>query len=250
MSIFITGDTHGQIEINKISNKFWKESKNLTEEDSLIILGDFGLIFNNIQTNEEKFWLDWLEEKKYKIYFIDGNHDNHSKIWEYPTCGKFRKIRENLFYIPRGTCFELEGITFLAIGGAASHDKYHRKENFDWWQTELLSKKEEDSILDLLDLKNNFDIILSHTAPSSMVDFMSKNNLIETYDYICSIAGYNSPKRNRFYCPVSNFLEHVKNNSNFKRWYFGHFHIDKDFVDECGNEFVCVYNEILEVRLE
>jgi len=143
LSIFITGDPHDENEIKRLSNNSCEYSNNLSTEDSIIILGDFGLIFNNIETNTEKYWLNWLENKRFNIYFIDGNHDNHSKIWEYPMYGKFRKIRTNIFYIPRGTIFELENITFLGIGGASSHDKLKRKEGIDWWggQNYLQRKK-------------------------------------------------------------------------------------------------------------
>lgn len=70
--IYLIGDTHGHIELNKLSNKNFPEGKNLTKNDYVIILGDFGLLWKNDSTF--KYWLDFLNNKNYTILFIDGNH--------------------------------------------------------------------------------------------------------------------------------------------------------------------------------
>jgi hypothetical protein len=51
MSIYVTGDTHGGMSINRVSYKNWPEGRDLTSEDYLIIAGDFGLIFHTEPSN-------------------------------------------------------------------------------------------------------------------------------------------------------------------------------------------------------
>ena len=38
--IFLTGDTHGIVDVAKITPERWKEQKKLTKDDYLIIAGD------------------------------------------------------------------------------------------------------------------------------------------------------------------------------------------------------------------
>ena len=45
MAIYVCGDTHGPIDIDKLKEENWSEQKSLTKDDFLIILGDFGLIW-------------------------------------------------------------------------------------------------------------------------------------------------------------------------------------------------------------
>ena len=44
--IFLTGDTHIPIDISKLNSKNFPEGKNLTKDDYVIVLGDFGLLWN------------------------------------------------------------------------------------------------------------------------------------------------------------------------------------------------------------
>lgn len=43
--IYITGDIHGSIDIDKLSGKNFAEGKSLTRSDYVIICGDFGMPF-------------------------------------------------------------------------------------------------------------------------------------------------------------------------------------------------------------
>ena len=83
--IYITGDTHGGVDMIKLSSKKLKRSNiSLTESNHLIITGDFGFPFtpDDLKEYEKKkgeysFWINWLKERPYKVLFVDGNHDNH-----------------------------------------------------------------------------------------------------------------------------------------------------------------------------
>ncbi|MCI5599128.1 MAG: metallophosphatase, partial [Ruminococcus sp.] len=45
--IYITGDTHQNIDISKLNTKNFPEQKELTKSDYVIICGDFGMVWNN-----------------------------------------------------------------------------------------------------------------------------------------------------------------------------------------------------------
>lgn len=64
--IYFTGDIHGEIDIGKLSYRNWAESRNLTADDYLIIMGDFGLPFPDSDVTEQnqparsayKYWVN------------------------------------------------------------------------------------------------------------------------------------------------------------------------------------------------
>ena len=98
--VYVTGDCHG--EFHKLSNKNFPQSKNLTRKDYVIICGDFGNIWDLIPSSTEKYWYNWLCEKSYTILFIDGNHENFDRLYQYPIedwhGGKVHKIRRKKAY--------------------------------------------------------------------------------------------------------------------------------------------------------
>ena len=82
--IYLTGDTHGKIDIKKIFD--WQEGQNLTKEDYLIILGDFGLIFygkdHELYEREQKL-IKKLNDCPWTTLFVDGNHENFRMLNEF-----------------------------------------------------------------------------------------------------------------------------------------------------------------------
>ena len=72
MSIYITGDTHG--DFRRFSADNFPEGKTLTKKDYVIICGDFGGIWDVKESSpQEKYWLDWLDRKPWTTLFVDGN---------------------------------------------------------------------------------------------------------------------------------------------------------------------------------
>ena len=53
MSIFITGDTHGDFDIEKLSLKNFPEQEELTKDDYLIVAGDFGAVWDGGEKDEK-----------------------------------------------------------------------------------------------------------------------------------------------------------------------------------------------------
>ena len=106
--IFVTGDIHGNPD--RLSFKNWNKGKKLFKDDYLIILGDFGLIW--CKNKKEKYWLDWLNDKPWTTLFVDGNHENFDRLYQYPVVkwkgGDISTIRSSIYWLRRGQVFEIE----------------------------------------------------------------------------------------------------------------------------------------------
>lgn len=206
--IWITGDTHGeQYRILDI------EKNGLTSGDTLIVCGDFGYIFRDDYA--ENFFLDDLNERGYDICFVDGNHENFPAIYSYPKeewCGgHVHRIRSNIYHLMRGQVFEIDGKSFFTMGGAYSIDKYLRLEGVSWWSEELPTNAEyHTSSKSLEECGWQVDYVLSHTAPTEIVRAM----------------GYAPDPHDAELC---GYLEWVMQETQFKKWFFGHWHIDREF---------------------
>ena len=74
MSVFVTGDIHG--DPRRLNTGSFYEQKQFSgdqDENIVIVLGDFGLIWSRDSENkQEKYYLDWLEQKSFTTVFVDG----------------------------------------------------------------------------------------------------------------------------------------------------------------------------------
>ena len=71
--IYITGDTHGDWK-SRLNEHSFPEQKEMTKDDYVIILGDFGIWDNS---DKERRNLDWLNNRNFTTLFISGNHSNY-----------------------------------------------------------------------------------------------------------------------------------------------------------------------------
>lgn len=77
--IFVTGDCHG--EFQKFNLKNFPEQIDMTKDDFVIICGDFGGIWcKDKESKNEKYWLDWLENKPFTTLFVDGNYECFDRL--------------------------------------------------------------------------------------------------------------------------------------------------------------------------
>ncbi len=221
--IYITGDLHG--DINRFSDEFLPNQSEWTEQDYLIVCGDFGFIFFDNEREKEK--LDLLEKKPFNILFVDGNHENFNALYKYPVedfCGgKTHKIRKNIRHLMRGQCFTIEGKTFFTMGGAYSIDRAMRQKNVSYWDAEMPNNEEYKEASDTIFKNNNkFDFIITHTAPRMIIRFL----------------GYYPDFHDM---ELTGYLEWVEYSCEFKKWFFGHFHEDESLLDE---KFRAMYYDI------
>ena len=219
--IYITGDTHGDIDIRKLSNDCFKAYK----EDYLIIAGDFGLVWDN--SKREKYWLDWLNEKPYTILFVDGNHENFDMLNSFEierwNGGCIHKIRSNIYHLMRGHIFTIEGLKIFAMGGATSIDKDTRVEGISWWNQEQPTTSEMMFASENLEShQNKVDYVISHTTSflmMSLIGWMRERSMLNQY------------------------FEKLESTIDFKHWYFGHFHLDR----RLDNRHTSVYDNIMPI---
>lgn len=214
MSIYITGDTHG--EQTRFRDFLNYGEANWTKDDVLIVCGDFTYLIRN--NPMEHLFLNELAKRPYTICFCDGNHENFPAIYEYPVKewngGKVHEIRPNVLHLMRGQVFTIDGKKFFTMGGAYSRDKYMRTPGFSWWKEELPTDAEYKEAAENLKA-NDFkvDYIISHTAPSEIIRRMSQTP--DPHD-----------------AELTGFLEWVMYETEFKKWFFGHFHRDEEIGDK------------------
>lgn len=218
MPIFATGDIHGKIDIGKLTTSgLAKAGVAPTEEDYLVICGDFGLVWAwQGQTPEERYWLDWLGKKPFKkILFVDGNHENFERLNALPVeewkGGKIHRVTDRVYHLMRGQVFDIDGKLVFTLGGARSVDREWRVENKTWWRQELPDEAE------LLEAERNLekhgwrvDFAVTHCAPS-----MVQHRIDLSY----------APDR------LTNFLDYLRDRLDYDEWVFGHCHVDMDFDD-------------------
>ena len=96
--IFVTGDTHGEIDISKLNTKNFPIQRELTKDDYVIVTGDFGLVWDG--SKADRHWQQWLNEKPFTTLFVDGNHENHELLQQYPVTewngGKVHQIQPSI----------------------------------------------------------------------------------------------------------------------------------------------------------
>lgn len=118
----------------------------------------------------------------------------------------------NLIFAKNGEIYNIDGKSVLVIGGAYSVDKEYRLlYRYKWFKDEQLSQYEMNNILDKYSGKN-IDIILSHTCPY-------KYEPREVF-----MAGLDQSKVDK---TMEHFLDEVEEKVNYKKWYCGHYHTEK-----------------------
>ncbi len=219
--IYITGDTHGDIDVSKLSKL---SNLKLTYSDTLIILGDCGICFI---PSHFKSYLFIYQKVGCTIIFLDGNHENFDMLNGFPIKeiygAKVHQIDEHIFHVLRGEILNIEGNTCLCIGGAHSIDKMYRIEGISWWQEEDITKKDIDNALDNLKKYNNkVDFVFTHCTDSKTVQ---------------KAFGFETDNS-------TSQLQFIDLLVDYKYWLFGHYHFDVTISDKKK----CLYQEIYYIK--
>jgi predicted phosphodiesterase len=225
--VFITGDTHGQIDLSKLNSKNFPQYKELSKNDYVIILGDTAIIWYG--NKKDNYLINWFNKKPWTTLFIDGNHENFEALYKYPKVeflgAKCHKISDSIYHINRGEILTINDKTFFCFGGTISIDKHSRIQGLSWWTEEEPTYKEMLYGLDNLEKYNNeVDYILTHDCPESI------KQVIYPYSQLTF--------------SINNYFENIKELTNFDNWFFGHYHLDKTVLDK----YTCFYNKVLELK--
>jgi hypothetical protein len=236
--IYVFGDTHGQFQILNSSN--FPEGKTLTKDDYVIILGDFGLIWDPVVSKEEIWWSKWLNEKPWTTLFVDGNHEHHDRLDSLETTEMFGgKVglaglnkEDSIYHLKRGEIYIIDDKKIFVMGGAYSVDKNNRIPNVEWWAREEPSYEEVNYAIDNLEKHNwEVDYILTHTGPSSALRvILGKCNPDDMF-------GQKLIKDS-----AVDFHDMAQEKAKYKKWYFGHMHADITVGKE-----TCLYDEYKEL---
>ena len=249
--IYITGDTHS--DFTRFSTDKFPVQKEMTKEDYAIICGDFGGVWTFEQeSNQEKYWLDWLNSKNFTTLFVDGNHENFTRLYNYPIekwhGWKVHKIRDSVLHLMRGEVFDIDNKKFFAFGGAKSHDiqegilnldeeekiyqyrkrgAYFRIRDYSWWDLELPTQDEmKNGINNLEKVNYKVDYIITHCCPTSVQAILSGGTYKKDY--------------------LTDYLQEISEKCEFKKWYFGHYHDNK----QINSQFVLLYEDIVPLEFE
>ena len=234
--VFVCGDTHGLLNVKKISKLVEKEK--LTYDDYIIICGDAGIVWSDETTVE---FIKFYESLGVNILFIDGNHENFNDLKKYPIetwCGGCtHRISEHIRYLCRSQVFDILGRKILTLGGADSHDKEFREENVSWWREEGITKTDiKIALANLIDVGCVVDYVLTHT-PSHIF----AKSLYELFTQ-CG-EGFPAFLQTKFDNNKSGkLLDDLEINVKYKKWFCGHWHIDETM----GNNQV-LYEKIVEI---
>ena len=206
--VYVTGDMHGCLE-----RLYDKGIRRLKSGDVLIVCGDFGYIYGG--SKDEKAVINYLSQRKFVTAFVDGTHDDLTRINRCRTTvwkgGHVHRISGNLFHLMRGQIFEIEGNSFFTFGGGESTDKDMRLEQGNWWREEEPTPAEMAEGAKKLDEANcRVDYIITHEPPS-----LVKSAILLRRG---SLARVNK---------LNGYLEEIGRSCKYKHWYFGSLHEDR-----------------------
>ena len=211
--VFYAGDIHGMPwDIVKFSKKFL-----LSEEDTIVILGDVGA--NYCCDERDRECKAALSKIKPTVFCVHGNHEarpagiqsyimtewNGGAVWQeekYP----------GLLFAKDGEIFELEGVKHLIIGGAYSVDKFYRlARGMSWFENEQpdegIKRYVEKQIAE-----KTFDVVLSHTCPFK---YEPTEVFLPTVDQSTVDSS------------TEHWLDSIEERIEYRAWFCGHWHIDK-----------------------
>ena len=80
--LLFTGDTHNNLEINRLSRDRFPLGRTFDKDTLLIVAGDFGFPWDGSKSDE--WWLNWIEDLPFSVAFCDGNHVNFPLLYQYP----------------------------------------------------------------------------------------------------------------------------------------------------------------------
>ena len=217
--VYMTGDLHGD------EFRLLQKVNSFTQEDILLVCGDFGFIFDN-SARENRF-LDKLEKLPCRIAFIQGNHENFPAIASYPQeewhGGKIHRIRKNIMHLMQGQVFEIENKTYFTMGGAFSIDRAFRTEGKDFWPEEIPTQADfEEGRRNLLKHKNTVDVIVTHTGPALAYQLFGFDGHEEEWE-------------------LMQFFSELEEKCNYGTWYFGHFHADRILTNKLIATYLYTY---------
>jgi hypothetical protein len=257
---YFIGDLHGNVagEEKFLNTKHFPEQKHLTKEDFVFQLGDFGYLWYypeyKSEFKKQERQLDNLSKRNFTLFVIPGNHENYDLIYSLPLIYKFGDYvyeytslsGNKIYFAKRGSIYFINNKLIFTFGGATSTSLDKRYSLLDYKNGVIKSSKNkrypkkislrdisiwpqenastEEKLFAINNLKKyNFkvDYILTHAAPSFIVDFFLKED------------------KEKLFCPTALYLNYLNYLIDFKFWLFGHYHENKIAL----GKYICSYKQ-------
>ena len=242
--ILICGDLHGDWRPVKNLYQTMLKKQPLTENDVLIVLGDFGanFFFNHRDVEYKK------KLGRYKIiyFIIRGNHEERPSICmnKNPNAWHIEEFWGNKVYVENDYPYikytldtpakyeipliQEKTIKTLILPGAYSVDKYIRlANNWSWFPQEQCNKEEMAADINLAK-SDTWDLVLSHTAPI----------IYEPTDLFLSIVDQSTVDKT-----TERWLGEIEYNLNYNLWVFGHYHSLRIYPEYQGKQMLMLFND-------
>lgn len=214
--VYVTGDMHGDISSFKR-----KKLQQLKKNDTLIVCGDFGFVFDG--SKREQRLCKWIGKRKYNVLFVDGVHDNYNLIEQFKkeewNGGLTHHISGRLRHLCRGEIFGIENLKIFAFGGG---EPWHMDNHLEWGEKLRPTAQELQNAKDNLAKNNNkVDFIITHQCSGKLKQLLTVSdsdiNLLDT------------------------FFDDLRKDIAYTGWFFGGIHIDKYIPPREA----CLYEEVI-----
>jgi predicted phosphodiesterase len=212
MKLRFVGDIHGK----SLLYYEYAEEALKNGADRVIQVGDYGVGFG-----QSDYWhnrISDFHQKTPKAGFIRGNHDNPDKVKEIFGWIKDGTVENDIMY----------------VGGAWSIDHAYRTPGYDWWDTEQLSAREWETIIDIYKVTKP-RIMVTHDAPIDV----SYEMFIKTGLAMGGREAKQIP--NETNVALQEMFEYHKP----EYWIYGHWHITQK-LNFRGTNFICVGQDTYE----
>lgn len=210
-SFLIATDWHGS----------WQQAREVIFEaernniDTIVHLGDFGIKESSYQ------YLDtvqrYLQMFNINLYFLDGNHERFSRIYEKELLADgTRFVRDNIFYLPRGFRWSWHKVSFMALGGASSINRFTRTSGSSHWdQNEFITDEDVAKAI----APGPVDVMFMHDSPADAPnELIDDDEVQQTCIKSFGLASVMYTYANR------EQLQKVTNTVNPKFLFHGHYH--------------------------
>jgi len=143
VKVLIIGDSHRNV-------GFFEQAFDAAAANGcarIVQLGDFGFGWRWLDLGDSlaicRFSAEvalLVERFGIPVDFVDGNHENFDRLLSMPLRDDgTHEVAPGVRHLPRGYRYELDGCSFLALGGAVSLDKIARTALVSWWPDEAIT---------------------------------------------------------------------------------------------------------------
>ena len=235
---YITGDKHRHFD--RLTE--FCQTHALRKKDVIVILGDSGL--NYFEDKRDDALKERLSRLNVTLFSLHGNKENRPE--NIPTYGIRTFCGGTVYYEPRypnllfakdGEIYNFNGKEFMVVGGAHSVDKIRcLEEELPFWEDEMPSEETKALVEHRLAARGyRIDGFLTHTCPISCLPtemFISTKRAAD--------ESKQSPRKKKKAKPeypididrsTEQWLEKLKQETDYGVWYCGHYHIDKQLGD-------------------